>query len=57
MIDDADVHPEMKLVLACVYSNFTTTIVDDGGIQQRDAYTAPPIGEKLVVQLERLSNQ
>ncbi|KAF1812236.1 cytochrome P450 monooxygenase [Eremomyces bilateralis CBS 781.70] len=43
---------QMKSIMACLYGNFTTRIVDDEGIEQRDAYTAPPKGEKLIIRLE-----
>ena len=33
---DADIKTEMKLIVAAVYSNFTTHIVDDTGIEQTD---------------------
>ncbi|KAL8703388.1 MAG: hypothetical protein Q9201_003417, partial [Fulgogasparrea decipioides] len=45
---------EMKLIVAAVYSNFRTRIVDDGGIEQMDAYTAGPRGNKLVLAFERV---
>lgn len=45
---------EMKYIVATIYSNYTTTIVDDTGIEQVDAYTAPPKNEKLIIRLERV---
>jgi hypothetical protein len=42
----------MKYIIAAIYTNFTTTLVDDEGIEQRDLYTAPPTGGKLIVKLE-----
>ena len=44
----------MKLILAAIYSNFTTHIVDDDGIEQSDGYTARPTGDKLYVRLEKV---
>ena len=44
----------MKLLIAAIYTNYTTHIVDDEGIQQEDAYTAPPKGNKLVLRFERV---
>ena len=44
---------EMKFVVAALYSNFMTTIVDDQGIEQSDAYTAPPKSDKLIIKLEK----
>ncbi|KAF4983349.1 hypothetical protein FDECE_17319 [Fusarium decemcellulare] len=34
---------EMKFILAFIYANFQTTVVDDEGIEQEDAYTARPV--------------
>ncbi|KAL9612972.1 MAG: hypothetical protein Q9167_002449 [Letrouitia subvulpina] len=45
---------EMKLIVASVYSNFRTSIVDDSGIEQMDAYTAAPRGKTLVLKFERV---
>jgi hypothetical protein len=45
---------EMKYTLAALYSNYSTTIVDDTGIEQSDSYTAPPKSDKLIIKLERL---
>jgi hypothetical protein len=43
----------MKYIIAALYSNFSTSIVDDTGIEQIDSYTAPPKSDKLMVKLER----
>ncbi|KAF4970749.1 hypothetical protein FSARC_2262, partial [Fusarium sarcochroum] len=40
---------EIKFILAAIYANFQTTVVDDEGIVQEDAYTARPVGERLVI--------
>ncbi len=45
---------EMKLITAAIYTNFSTHIVDDEGIEQVDAYTAGPRGDKLVLSFERV---
>ncbi|MCJ1265282.1 hypothetical protein MMC22_005157 [Lobaria immixta] len=45
---------EMKFVVAAVYSNYTTHIVDDAGIEQQDAYTAMPRGKKLLLSFQRV---
>ncbi|KAF9776404.1 hypothetical protein IL306_005391 [Fusarium sp. DS 682] len=45
---------EMKFILAAIYANFETTVVDDDGIEQEDAYTARPLGEKLVIRFAPL---
>ncbi len=44
----------MKLVTAAIYTNYTTHIVDDEGIEQVDAYTAHPRANKLILKFERL---
>ena len=44
----------MKYIVAALYSNYSTSIVDDSGIEQIDSYTAPPRSEKLLVKLEML---
>ena len=40
---------EIKLVMAAVYSNYTTSIVDDEGIEQDFAFIARPRGRKLLL--------
>ena len=45
---------EMKLITAAIYTNFTTRIVDDTGIEQIDAYTAGPKANKLILGFERI---
>ncbi|KAJ5753070.1 hypothetical protein N7520_009987 [Penicillium odoratum] len=40
---------EIKLVMAAVYSNYTTSIVDDEGIEQEYAFIALPRGRKLML--------
>lgn len=44
----------MKYIIAALYSNYSTTIVDDTGIEQMDSYTAPPKSDKLMVRLEKV---
>jgi hypothetical protein len=44
---------EMKYIIAALYSNHSTTIVDDAGIEQIDAYTAPPASHELLIRLEK----
>ncbi|KAL8763268.1 MAG: hypothetical protein Q9184_000908 [Pyrenodesmia sp. 2 TL-2023] len=50
-------HPELKFVVAAIYSNFTTTIVDDAGIEQVDGYTGPPAGNQLKLKFTRLVSE
>jgi len=45
---------EIKLVIAAVYTNFRTYIVNDDGIQQTDGYTCGPAGNKLMLRFERV---
>lgn len=44
----------MKLLIAAIYTSFTTHIVDDTGIDQEDAYIAYPRGYQLLVRYERV---
>jgi hypothetical protein len=46
------ISPEMKYLIAALYSNWTTHIVDDEGIEQKDIYTAPPKSGRLLVALK-----
>jgi len=43
----------MKYILAALYSNYSTSIVDDTGIEQMDAYTAPPKSDQLIIALKK----
>ncbi|PFH57096.1 hypothetical protein XA68_15514 [Ophiocordyceps unilateralis] len=42
---------EMKQIVALIYSNFRTSIVDDSGMEQTDAYSARPKGDRLMLKL------
>lgn len=42
---------EMKLAVATLYSNYTTTIVNDDDIEATDEYTVKPKGGKLILKL------
>lgn len=46
----------LKLLIAAVYTNFTTSIVDDEGIEPIDSFIAGPAGNKLFLQFHELSN-
>ena len=48
-----DWEPELKFAAAAIYSNYTTTIIDDEDIEQLDGYISGPKGEKLILQFER----
>ncbi|KAL8725371.1 MAG: hypothetical protein Q9166_007387 [cf. Caloplaca sp. 2 TL-2023] len=50
---EADWSIELKYVTAAIYTNFTTSIVDDTGIEQADAYTAGPTGNQLTLKFAR----
>ncbi|EER29230.1 Cytochrome P450 family protein [Coccidioides posadasii C735 delta SOWgp] len=44
---------EMKLVVAAIYSNYTTSIVNDDGIEAIDAYTVRPTSNRLILKFGR----
>jgi hypothetical protein len=43
----------MKFIIAAIYTNFTTSIVDNKGVEQLDSYTAPPASGKLIIKMQR----
>lgn len=45
---------EMKLITAAIYTNYTTHIIDDEGIEQVDRYTAHPRANQLILKFERV---
>ncbi|KAI1141826.1 cytochrome P450 [Hypoxylon sp. FL0543] len=45
---------EMKLIVAAIYSNYTSHIVDDEGIEPTDAYTGHPKSNSLYLRFERV---
>ncbi|TGJ78178.1 hypothetical protein E0Z10_g10584 [Xylaria hypoxylon] len=45
---------DMKLTIAAIYSNFTSYIVDDRGIEQTDMYTGHPKSNSLHLRYERI---
>lgn len=45
----------MKFIIAALYSSYSTIAVDDAGIEQLDAYTAPPSSDKFVIKLQKLA--
>ncbi|KAF2642548.1 cytochrome P450 monooxygenase-like protein [Massarina eburnea CBS 473.64] len=45
---------QMKYIIAALYSNYATSIIDDTRIEQIDAYTAPPGSDKVMIRLQRL---
>lgn len=44
---------EIKLIVAAIWTNWKTTIVDDQGIEEVDAYTTRPRSGRLVVKFDR----
>ena len=44
----------MKLVVAAIYTNFRSTIVNDDGIEAIDAYTVHPKAEKLILRFHSI---
>jgi hypothetical protein len=40
------------LIIAAIYTDFETSIVDDEGIEQEDAFLAGPVGDKLVLKFK-----
>jgi hypothetical protein len=47
----------MKQIVAAIYTNFRTTVVDDQGMEQVGGYTARPASERLVLRFDRLKSQ
>ncbi|KAI0453870.1 cytochrome P450 [Xylaria acuta] len=47
---------DMKLIIAAIYSNFTSYIVDDRGIEQTDMYTGHPKSNALHLRYEKISD-
>lgn len=45
----------MKHVIAAIYTNFTSHVVDDEGIEQTDGYLAIPLSNQLILRFERVS--
>jgi hypothetical protein len=45
----------MKEVVAAIYTNYTTYVIDDEGIEQLDAMVASPVGDKLILGFNRLA--
>lgn len=44
---------EIKLIVAALYTNYKTHIVDATGIEEADAYTTRPISGKLTIKFEK----
>ena len=48
--------PEMKYIIAAMYTKFATDIVDDEGVEQMDLYTAPPTSGKLIIRIRAVDS-
>jgi cytochrome P450 len=46
---------QMKYIIAALYTDYKTILVDDTGFEQRDLYTAPPTSGELIVRLEAIT--
>lgn len=46
----------LKSITAAIYTNYETTIVDDEGIEQEDAFLAGPVGRKLVLKFRSVND-
>lgn len=50
----------LKAIVATIYSNFETDVVDDGGsgaMEQEDAFLAGPVGEKLTLRFRAIDSE
>ena len=47
----------LKLLIAATYTSFTTTIVDDEGIEQTGDLIAGPRSNKLIVAFRMVENE
>lgn len=45
---------EIKLLVASIYSNYTTEIVNDDGIEEIDAYTTKPRSNQLILRFKHI---
>ena len=46
----------LKSITAAIYTNYETTIVDDEGIEQEDAFVGEPVGRKLVLKFRSVND-
>ena len=44
----------MKTMLAMIYSEFETSVVDDDGMEQVDGVVAGPVGDKLILRFREV---
>jgi hypothetical protein len=45
---------ELKLVVAAIYTNYTTEILDDEGIGMIDGYSAGPAARRILMQFKKV---
>jgi hypothetical protein len=44
----------MKNIVAAIYTNFTSHVVDDDGIEQAGGYSGGPVGGKLILRFQEV---
>lgn len=44
----------MKIVVAAIYTNYTTSLVEEKELEQADTFLGHPVGEKLLLKLSSL---
>ena len=44
----------MKAMVAMIYSEFETSIMDDDGMEQVDGVVAGPVGDKLILRFREV---
>ena len=44
----------MKTMVAMIYSEFETSIIDDDGMEQIDGVVAGPVGDKLILRFREV---
>lgn len=49
--------PEMKLVIASIYTNYTTEIINGAGMEHLDNFVAGPVEGKLVLSFSRVCSE
>jgi hypothetical protein len=45
----------IKLLVAAIYTNFTSTVIDDSGIEHRDNIFSGPVGDELILQFHPIA--
>jgi hypothetical protein len=39
----------LKTIVAAIYTNYETTIIDDGNMEQEDTFNSGPLGRRLAL--------